>query len=118
MTLVSCLVFLFWGNKTNLGGEEMKKLIQIFIVCSLLGILFVGCGEKLSPGGEKCMSSVKSSPTDGGKLEYLTQACKDYKGSDSDEDIGAYIMKKMDQKCTDEGVIGADCMNKYWSPDN
>jgi hypothetical protein len=99
----------------------MKKLIQILIVC-LVGVIFAGCGEKLSLGAQKCMSSVnkmKEGNTKGleRKIEYLTQACKDYKGSDSDEDTGAYILKKMDQKCRDEGVIGFDCLNKYWNPD-
>jgi hypothetical protein len=98
--------------------SRQVMLLVLFCWC----LVFTGCEKKLSPGAEKCMSSVnemKEGNTKGmgGKLEYLTQACKDYKGSDSDKDTGAYIMKKMDQKCTDEGVIGPDCMLKYWSPD-
>jgi hypothetical protein len=105
----------------------MKKLIQVLIVC-LVCVIFVGCGEKLSPGAEICMKSVnemKAGNTKGmgKKLEYLTQACKDYKGDASEENTGIYMMKKMTQKCKDEGVSESACFGNseihgYWSPDN
>jgi hypothetical protein len=99
-------------------------LLVLFCWC----LVFTGCEKKLSPGAEKCMSSVnemKEGNTKGmgGKLEYLTQACKEYKGSDSDEDTGEYMLTKMTQKCKDEGVSESGCFGNseihgYWSPDN
>jgi hypothetical protein len=89
----------------------MKKPIQTLIVCGLMGIFFVGCGEKKSAGIIKCEEEVtklsiempkklyeggttteeqyKKSMAEG---EASVKACAHYEGGPSNEDLGPWIM--------------------------
>jgi hypothetical protein len=98
--------------KTNLSeGDRVKKLIQIFIVCSLSGIIFVGCGK--SPAVSKCetlrggnISLLKGMDTPentGGKFGFAEGEidakvdamskidCSKYEGSEKESDIQKWI---------------------------
>ena len=61
----------------------MRKLLHILIGCSTLGILFVGCGEKLSPDAVYCQAVVDEmfkapSYTEKGLKHQLRHFCTAY----------------------------------------
>ena len=104
----------------------MKKIIHRIIVSSLLSILFVGCGEKLSPSGEYCVSQMEKDGTGNmgdKKRDYLIQSCKDYTGSEDKEtgELFSFMLETMTKKCVEEGIdmkTISDCTKDYWdTPD-
>ena len=98
----------------------MKKLIQILIVC-LVGLFFVGCGDKKSevksPAVIKCEEGAKKLGiplAEGGLgmepklVECFASTCTHYEGGETDEEIGKWIFGKDEEK---EKLVKA-CMAK------
>ena len=96
----------------------MRKLLHILIGCSTLGILFVGCGEKLSPDAVYCQAVVdemlKGPSRDKGLKDQLRKSCRAYDPPVSALD-GSYSLKtlqfiedSMEIICDDPGLSADD----------
>ena len=75
----------------------MKKLIQVLIVCGLLGMLLIGCGK--SEAVKQCeKTSLKitaqfqlNGEMDDETREKVLNACSSYEGGASEEEVQKWI---------------------------
>jgi len=96
----------------------MRKLLHILIGCSTLGILFVGCGEKLSPDAVYCQAVVddmlKGASGDKGMKDKLRKSCRAYDQPLFSELGGSihmaqdFILDSMENICGEAGIAFDD----------